>query len=412
MDDKQKQIARYQQSEKKHVTKQKLRKARRKADAKDSPKKPRQKDWNPDAWDEWEGQEYPVVENVMPRGSADRRRQVARLANTPSGRSEMVTDPGGVDSPPGSDLGNPGLVVEVSSGKCRVSLNEKTILCHLRGNLKSAQSGYTSAVAVGDQVIISTDGENPGVVERVLPRRNILTRPSMTDKGQQRDLQQIIVANIDRLLIVASWREPNIWPELIDRYLITAQRNQIDPVICINKVDLVEEQAEFQAITNVYRNLGYDLLLTSVVSGQGIDDLESLLQDGTTVLAGLSGVGKSSLLVVVQPDLNLRTAHVSQRGLFTGQGRHTTTQSSLWHLDNGGVVIDTPGIRKFGLADVQPDQLSLWYPEMVPFLADCRFADCTHTSEPECAVRSAVDSGAISSLRYKNYTQILDSLQE
>jgi len=408
MDDKQKQIERHIKSVEKQVAKQKLRQARRKAGTKESAKKPRKKDWIPDAWDEWDDLEYPVVEKVMPRGSEDRRRKVAKLATDSGGRSERVADPGGVDSPPGSDSREHGLVVEVSSGKCRVNLKGESMLCHLRGNLRKTESEYANAVSVGDRVIISQEGQNTGVVETVLPRKNILARPHSTDKS----LQQIIVTNVDRLLIVASWREPNLWPELIDRYLITAQRNQIDPVICINKVDLVEDEAELQTVTEVYRDLGYPLLLTSMVSGQGIDELESLLKDGTTVLAGLSGVGKSSLLVAVQPDLNLRTANVSQRGLFTGQGRHTTTQSSLWHLSNGGIVIDTPGIRKFGLADMRRGQLAQAYPEMVPLLGNCRFANCSHSNEPECAVRSAVDSGTISSLRFKNYTQILDCLQE
>jgi ribosome biogenesis GTPase / thiamine phosphate phosphatase len=413
MDDKNKQITKYRQSMKKHVAKQKLRKARKKAGTRENPKKPRQKDWIPDAWDEWEDLEYPVLEKVMPRGSADRRREVARLADVtaPDVNSEGQPVSEDADASLGSDDTQRGLVVEASSGMCRVSLNEKTILCHLRGNLKSAQSDYTNAIAVGDQVIISTDGDNPGVVERVLPRRNILARPSMTDKGQQRDLQQIIVANIDRLLIVASWREPNFWPELIDRYLITAQRNQLEVVLCINKVDLVTDQTEFDALQDVYHQLGQEIIVTSTITGQGIPELETLFRDSTTVLAGLSGVGKSSLLVAVQPDLNLRTAHVSQRGLFTGQGRHTTTQSSLWQLENGGVVIDTPGIRDFGLAGVPADQLALWYPEMVPLLDGCRFADCTHSSEPGCAVLDAVETGIISALRYKNYSQILASLQ-
>jgi ribosome biogenesis GTPase len=219
-----------------------------------------------------------------------------------------------------------------------------------------------------------------------------------------------VVANVDRLLIVASWREPYIWPALIDRYLIAAQRNQIEAVICIHKVDLVEDPVEFNETIQPYQSLGYKFLLSSTVSGVGIDSLRVLLQDSTTVLAGLSGVGKSSILSAIQPDLNLKTGSVSEHGLFTGQGRHTTTQASLWKLANGGMVIDTPGIRSFGIAGIVPNELSNWYPEMNALAGKCRFGNCTHTNEPDCAVKAALKNGSVSELRYKNYNQILEEL--
>jgi ribosome biogenesis GTPase len=294
---------------------------------------------------------------------------------------------------------------------CRVDLDDEIILCDIRGNVKDAVTGYVNPIAVGDQVLVSTNGSDRGIIEAVLPRRSVLARPYSPDQGKVLDdLYQIVVANVDRLLIVASWREPYIWPALIDRYLIAAQRNQIEPVICINKIDLVDDQAELEDTLAPYRQLGLQLILTSAITKAGIDELRELLSDGTSVLAGLSGVGKSTLLTKVQPSLDLKTGNVSEHGLFTGQGRHTTTQSNLWKLDNGGVVIDTPGVRTFGLAGIAPADLASWYPEIVSFAGKCRYGNCTHTNEPNCAVQAAVHDGSISKLRYKNYTQILEEL--
>jgi ribosome biogenesis GTPase len=199
---------------------------------------------------------------------------------------------------------------------------------------------------------------------------------------------------------------------LIDRYLIAAQRNQIEAVICVNKIDLIKDPQEFRETILPYQQLGIQVIFTSTITGEGIEDIRTMLKESTTVLAGLSGVGKSSILTAVQPDLNLKTGNVSERGLFTGQGRHTTTHSSLWKLTEGGVVIDTPGVRTFGIAGIAPSQLSSWYPEMVTLASRCRYGDCTHTNEPNCAVIAAVNDGRISNLRYKNYTQILEELSE
>jgi len=413
MNDKIKQVADYEKSWKKHVEKQKLRDARRKSGQKTKGKKPRRKDWNADSWDEMDDPEYYSEERVMPPGSMERRRQVEDLAqkSAPRGRSELIADPGEESSSQGSNSDQYGLVVEVSSGMCRVEIDGKIILCSLRGNLKNSDDTFSNPVAVGDQVLISQGSDHQGVVENVLPRLNFLARPSTTNKGRISGQHQILVANIDRVLIVASWRDPNMWPELIDRYLIASQRNELQAVICINKVDLVDDQTKFEEFQQVYRKLEYEIILTSAVTGQGIPELKALLQNGTTVLAGLSGVGKSSLLIAVQPSLNLRTAHVSQRGLFTGQGRHTTTQSSLLRLENGGIVIDTPGIREFGLSGVAAEELAQWYPEMVPHLGSCKFQDCTHGVEPDCAVIAAVNSGKISPLRFKNCQNLHDELQ-
>jgi ribosome biogenesis GTPase len=395
---------------KKHARKQQLRNARRKTGVRGKTSKPRLKKISATDWEEWDEIEFDRYQPILSKDEIERRREIERRVNVDhdldSGKAVELNQP---DS--NSSTEQTALVVEAGAGLCRVDLNGEIILCDIRGNVKDAVTRYVNTLAVGDWVLIQKNGNERGVVEAVLPRRSVLARPYSPDAGKLIDgLEQIVVANVDRLLIVASWREPYIWPALIDRYLIAAQRNQIEAVICIHKIDLMEDPVEFNETIQPYQSLGYQLVLSSTVSGVGIENLRLLLQDSTTVLAGLSGVGKSSILSAVEPDLNLKTGSVSEHGLFTGQGRHTTTQASLWKLANGGIVIDTPGIRSFGIAGIAPNELSNWYPEMNALAGKCRFGNCTHTTEPDCAVIAAVKNGSVSELRYKNYNQILEEL--
>ena len=213
------------------------------------------------------------------------------------------------------------------------------------------------------------------MVEAVQPRRSVLARPDPF----YTHLRQVIVANVDQVLIVAAWREPAFWPELVDRYLIAAARNGLAPIICVNKVDLAEDPVEPQTVLRAYLEAGYTVLLTSAESRLGVDGLRRLLQGRTTALAGLSGVGKSSLLSAVEPGLHLRVGEVSDR---RHEGRHTTTQSSLHRLAEGGFVVDTPGIREFGLSGLRRRDLADCYPEIAGLRSDCQFEDCTHRGAP------------------------------
>jgi ribosome biogenesis GTPase len=299
--------------------------------------------------------------------------------------------------------GPPGLVIEVSSGLCRVDVGERTLLCGLRGSLTAEESGYTNVVAVGDEVIVSENGPNEGVVEAVLPRRSVLVRPDVFYSH----LQQVIVANADQLLIVASWRDPHIWPELIDRYLIAAERCKLKPIICVNKIDLAEDAQAPRAALQPYRDLDYRVTFTSALTGTGVGKLLKALSQRTTVLAGLSGVGKSSLLTAVQPGLQLRTGQVGEE---SGEGRHTTSQVAMHKLSSGGYVVDTPGIREFGLSGLRRRELAQFYPEIAGAAKGCRFDDCSHTHEPGCGVRADVQRGTISEARYHSYRNIRDEL--
>ncbi|MCP5096435.1 MAG: ribosome small subunit-dependent GTPase A [Chloroflexi bacterium] len=298
-----------------------------------------------------------------------------------------------------------GVVVEVSRGLCRVSVNDAVMTCDIRGILTAEGSGYSNLVAVGDRVLVRLHAEERGLIENVLPRRSGLARAD----SFLTHLRQIIAANIDQVLIVASWRDPHIWFQMIDEYLIGAARNNLDAVICINKVDLAFSVDEVKTAVSTYHDLDHRLLFTSAEQGMGIESLQTLLQGKTTVLAGLSGVGKSSLLNAVVPGFELRTKHTS---IKRHEGRHTTTQALMLPLPFGGYVVDTPGIRDMGVNGLHPDDLIEHYPDVADYFHNCRFHDCTHSHEPGCAVKTAVSHGNLAEWRVKNYVKLYNRLDE
>jgi ribosome biogenesis GTPase len=383
----------------------KKRKVRKQLKNNRKPKRPRRKGWMPDGWDDLDTLhdiDYPQSERIMPRGERERRREIeaAVLAALDAEETEAH---GPEELRKETTPGQTGVVVEVSSSLCRVALNGRSLICGLRGSLSAKDTGFTNVVAVGDRVTVSLDGSDRGVVESVLPRQNILARHDVF----YTHLQQVLVANADQLLIVASWREPHLWPELVDRYLIAAERNDLLPLICVNKIDLADDLAACRGTLQPYLDLGYHILYTSTVTREGIPELKQALQGRTTVLAGLSGVGKSSLLNAIQPSLQIHTQEVSD---YSYQGRHTTAQASMKELEIGGFVVDTPGIREFGLGGLQPAELVRFYPEIAAVADRCRFPDCSHTHEPDCAVKTAVEQGQVSAMRYHSYGCIYDSL--
>jgi ribosome biogenesis GTPase len=380
-----------------------MRQVRKKIKRNRKPKRVRRRDWMPDSLDDLGGiDDLPQSERIMPRGERERR-QTLMAAALETLEEATTTDEPTASTPERAD--QRGVVVEVSSSLCRVDLSGRSLVCGIRGSLSAEDSGFTNVVAVGDEVIVSEDGSDRGVVEAVLPRRTVLARPDVFYSH----LQQVIAANVDQVLIVASWREPHLWPELIDRYLITAERNDLAPIICVNKIDLAEDVAVCHAALRPYLDLGYRVLFSSVITGEGVNKLRRLLRGKTTVLAGLSGVGKSSLLTAVQPDLQLRTGEISD---YRRQGRHTTTQMTLLKLETGGAVVDTPGIREFGLSGLRRAELVNFYPEIAALQGDCRFSNCSHTHEPDCAVRAAVGQGLVSATRYHNYKKIFHTLPD
>ena len=274
----------------------------------------------------------------------------------------------------------------------------RTCQCATRRLLKTLSTDLRHVVAVGDRVLFRpVENSDPpeGVIERVEPRYGSICR---TSRGRQ----QIIVTNVDQLLIISSAAEPRLKPNLIDRLLITAEKGRVRPVVCINKVDLVEP-ATLQRLVGVYSQMGYKVLILSAKTGFGVQRFRQLLKGWESVVAGQSGVGKSSLLNAVDPNLGLRVRAVSPD---TQKGRHVTSSARLLPLAGGGYVVDTPGIRQFQLWDVIPEEVAGYYRDLRPYVGLCRFPDCTHTHEDDCAVKNAVADGRLDERRYDSYCHL------
>jgi ribosome biogenesis GTPase / thiamine phosphate phosphatase len=267
--------------------------------------------------------------------------------------------------------------------------------CVTRRLLKTLATDERHVIVAGDVVWFRPEGERQGIIERVEPRRGVLSRAS---RGQQ----HVLVANVDQVVIVTSAAEPRMKPNLIDRYLVSAEKSQARPIICINKIDLIDA-ADLMPVVGVYSQLGYEVLAVSAATGFGIERLRRRLAGAESVVTGQSGVGKSSLLNAVEPQLGLRVQSVSKE---SQKGRHTTTTAELIPLAIGGYVVDTPGIRQFQLWDVIPDEVASYFRELRPYVSQCRFPNCTHTHEDHCAVKDAVADGWIDARRYESYVQI------
>lgn len=376
------------------IRKQTLRKNKPKSNRKK--KGPRKKDWMEEDWDEIE--EF-ADERIAPRGETERRRTAEKnLFHQPKNEPSSVQSQGEVSLD--EDVVE-GVVVGVYTQNCDVEIGEEIWRCAWRGSLRDRMDGFSNPLAVGDKVRVSQVGAGEGVVEAVLPRQNVLARQHIKNPA----LRQAVAANIDRVLIVQAWREPKFWSELVDRYLIAAGVNGLQAVLCVNKIDLVKDKAEFNAALKPYRDLGLQVMETSALKGEGIKEFRKLLANSTTVLAGLSGVGKSSLISAAQPELDLDALTIGMRGKNRNQGRHTTAMSTLYRLDNDGLVIDTPGIREFGLAGLSRRELAGYYPEMAALAGDCQYGNCSHIQEPGCAVR-----GQVSQVRYESYVKIYEGM--
>lgn len=295
-----------------------------------------------------------------------------------------------------------GRVVAVASGACRIESDATELDCILPSELARDQR---AAVAVGDRVIFAAHGAGTYRVHRVLERRTTLSRP---DPHNPR-LERVIAVNVDVAVHVASVIEPPLRPALVDRYLIAIERGGAEAVVCVNKIDLLPDPAERRRELerlDAHRQLALEILPTSALTGEGLDTLRALLAGKTAVVVGHSGVGKSSLLNALDPDLGAATARVGDRG----KGRHTTTRSSLYHLAGDVRIIDTPGIREFGLWQLTTRELRAYFPDFEPHAVHCRFNDCSHSHEPDCAVRRAVEAGDIVRSRFATYQRILASL--
>ncbi|MBI2422865.1 MAG: ribosome small subunit-dependent GTPase A [Candidatus Hydrogenedentes bacterium] len=272
------------------------------------------------------------------------------------------------------------------------------ILCIIDERLKEQNA---TLLVPGDRVLVEYE-EGQAIVRGVAPRLTRLSRPA---GDHARVGEQIFAANLDVLLIVAAAKNPIFRPGLVDRYLIAAEQGGVDAVLCLNKIDLVEEMPED---LQLYRDLGMPVFPISCKTGAGIDPLLAHIRGKLCVLSGHSGVGKSTLLNRLDPDLDLDTQEVSQS---TQRGRHTTTASRLYQLGGGTRIIDTPGIRALGLWRVDPEEVAFYFPELAAAAANCHFRNCTHTHEPDCGVKAGLDDGTVLPQRYASYLRIRASLE-
>jgi ribosome biogenesis GTPase len=277
----------------------------------------------------------------------------------------------------------------------------------MRGKFRLRDEDQTNPVVVGDRVTIRLNEDDTGLIIELHPRDKVLARRA---SGHQATREHVLVANVDVVWIAQAVRHPRPQPGFIDRVLVTAERWELSAGIVFNKMDLLrEDDDEARAIMERYAGLGYDVLRTSAETGASVPTLRERLEGRTSVVTGPSGVGKSSLLNEIEPDLDLRTGEVSER---SKEGRHVTTNAALHALSGGGYVADTPGVRSFGLLEIEPTELAHYFVEMKPLVNDCRFPDCTHDHEPGCAVKEALDDdGAISAARYASYLKLLEALR-
>ena len=285
----------------------------------------------------------------------------------------------------------------------------KIFNARIKGKFKIDNITSTNPIAVGDVVLADMENEleNTLTITDIAPRKNYITRSSPHNRNQH----HIIASNLDQSLLFATLKEPKTSLGFIDRFLITSEAYHVPSIIVFNKSDLYKEKEieKFVAIKEIYEAIGYKVQLMSIEKNEGVDEVKNLLKDKTTLLSGHSGVGKSSFINIVFPELRLRTQDVSG---WSGKGLHTTTFAEMFNLSFGGRVIDTPGIRELGLVDISKQELSHYFPEMRALINDCQFNNCMHINEPGCAVKEAVNAGTIHPDRYYSYLNILESIEK
>jgi ribosome biogenesis GTPase len=279
----------------------------------------------------------------------------------------------------------------------------------MKGVMKLDDITSTNPVAVGDivEMEIETEESSTAIIDEIHTRHNYINRQSPRHKHQH----HIVAANLDQSLLVATLKEPRTSQGFIDRFLVASEMYHVPALVVFNKADLYKskEMERYEALKAMYEAIGYKVFLISAAKKEGVEGVLELLKDKTTLISGHSGVGKSSLLNVIFPDINLRTQDVSG---WSGKGQHTTTFAEMYDLPFGGRIIDTPGMREFGLVDISKQELSHYFPELRDRLNDCQFNNCLHVNEPGCAIKEAVMNGAIHEDRYVSYVNILDSIEE
>lgn len=295
-----------------------------------------------------------------------------------------------------------GIVIRATGSWYEADCGSETVRCRIRGRLRLKGVRSTNPVVVGDRVVLAEDARGEWSIEDIEPRRNyVIRRASNLSKESH-----IIAANVDRALLVVTLHSPATPVEFVDRFLVTCEAYKIPVTILLAKCDMEElTEGANQAFTDIYTSAGYRVLPVSALRGDGVAEVAAIMREGTTLLSGNSGVGKSTLVRAICPEIEIRTGEISESH---HKGRHTTTFSTMYTLPSGGRVIDTPGIKGFGLIDIDDAELWHYFPEMLSRGAECRFYNCTHTHEPECAVAEAVAAGEIAESRYMSYLKIME----
>ncbi|MDE2637079.1 MAG: ribosome small subunit-dependent GTPase A [Chloroflexota bacterium] len=310
-----------------------------------------------------------------------------------------------------------GLIVKEQSGFYWVEAeDENTYMCELRGRLKE-EAKTSDIAAIGDRAMISARREEGtdalmGVIENLAPRHSVLSRAQRTTGKRglgQAEREQVLIANAERALFVFAAAQPGPDLKMLDRLLVAGEKSGIaELLIILNKIDL-DYPTDVDNVFEIYEKIGYRVLRASALTGAGLPELKSALAGGISVFTGPSGVGKTSLLNHIQPGLGRSVKAV---GRHSAEGVHTTRDSALVPLDGGGYIADTPGIRSISVWDIEPDELDAYFLDIAPHVLDCKFSNCTHSNEPDCAVRNAVKAGAISERRYRSYLELREELRD
>ena len=303
-----------------------------------------------------------------------------------------------------------GTVIKSTGSWYNVRLHESgdVLQCRIVGKFRLDDIQLTNPVGVGDEVEVHPEGEAQGLIKKILPRRNYVIRQSPRRKH---DLH-LLAANIDQAVLIVTVVQPDLKPGFIDRFIVMIERDDIPVTIVFNKADVYdqEDMERFEEMKALYEGIGYPCLLTSVISHEGLEKLKSILKDKTTLMSGQSGVGKSTLVNALQPQLELRTGEISD---YSGKGQHTTTFAEMFPLSFGGYLIDTPGIKVLGFNYKDKTNIAHSFREFFKLSPQCRFGGaCLHRSEPGCAVQAALEQGVVSELRYTHYLSLLDEVEE
>ena len=296
-----------------------------------------------------------------------------------------------------------GIIIQKHKGRYVVDSHGNSFICSLRGRFFKEVRETRNIAVVGDKVSFDKIGEGEGIITEIKERKNKLSRPWVENPR----LEQIIVANIGQLLIIASAKEPDFNTDFIDRFIAAGEKGSLEILICINKIDLIKVY-KIEKYVELYEKIGYKVVLTSATSRIGLESLKKEMKGKISVLTGQSGVGKSTIINIIQPGTNLKVKEVSPK---TGEGTHATTSVSLFRLDFGAYVVDTPGIREFSLWDIDKSTLHYYFKEFEEFIGECKYRDCVHVTEPDCRVLAAVKSGEISPERHKSYVNIYNTLE-